>query len=209
MSNLSDILRGQKMIKTLFLKLSLLNVCIGSHLLFQRLSATDDFLCPYTFPFWDESYLSSADYELIFASQVDPYSVGSFYKLPLTDKEGKIITHIITTMSDNSIYKLLWKKNEIERMGDSIHHVHPLRFLGHIFHSQKLQNCMRTVRRSYFKWNGFMKGLSARIDQEMRHDNVLPHIYGFCDYVNADSEHVVSFVKRHDWEGLVKYLIGP
>lgn len=191
------------------LRLSLLNICIGSLLCFRGLMATEDFFCPYTLPFWDESYLASDDYALIFANQVDPYSIGSFYKLPLAEKEGKVITHIITTMSDNSIYKLLWKKSEIERMGDSIHHIHPLRFLGHIFHSQKLHNCMRTVRRSYFKWNGFMKGLATRMDQEMRKDNVLPHIYGFCDYVNADPEHVISFVKRHDWEGLVKFLIGP
>ena len=149
-------------------------------------------------------YTGEMSCDFVLASQVP---VESFYLLPITKREEKIIARIITTMSDNSLYKLLWKKGEMERLGDQIHHVHPLRFLGAIFSKQKLKASMRTVRRSYFKWNGFMNGLNGRMDEEMRNDNIYPHLEGFAEYVNVDVDSVAHYIKRHDWEGLANFLI--
>jgi len=157
---------------------------------------------------WDEMRILGVDSKGKELSWEADRSMASFYQLPISNGEARTITKIITTMADDSIYKLLFKKGKMERLGDSIHHVHPLCFLGHIFHNQQLHNCMRTIKRSYFKWNGFMKGVNERMSEEMRKDNVIPHIYGFCSYVNADPDNVLLYVKRHDWEGLAKYLIN-
>ncbi|MEX0961666.1 MAG: hypothetical protein WDZ28_02275 [Simkaniaceae bacterium] len=135
-------------------------------------------------------------------------SIAPFYKLSITEKEARTISKLIKGMAENSIYKLLWRKSEFERMGDSIHHLHPVRFLGHIFHSKNLTNCMRTIRRSYFKWNSFMVGLKLRIVEEHRGKNIRPYIYGFADYIDRNPEDIMYYVDSADWDGLIKYLLN-
>jgi hypothetical protein len=130
-----------------------------------------------------------------------------FHTLHLSSEDEKIIHKIISTMADKNIFSLLFEKRELERKGKQIEHLHPFRFLGVIFSSHHLKNAMREIRKSSFKWDGFMDGLSPRMREEAARDNLVPYIAGFAEYLDIDPERVEYYVRHHNWEGLVRYLL--
>jgi hypothetical protein len=132
----------------------------------------------------------------------DPYA-----RLPITEKEAQIIWEIIDTMANKNLLQLGWIKKDMERLGQKITHVHPLRFLGTIFADPHLRECMKEVRSSYLKWNGFLDGLTGRLEEEYKRNNLLPHVSGFAATIKANPEQVRNFLQKKEWEKLVKYLL--
>jgi len=132
--------------------------------------------------------------------------------LPITEKEAEIIWSIIDTMANNNLIVLGFKKSDLEKKGNKINHVHPLRFLGTVFSDPYLKSCMKEIRTSYFKWNGFFDGPSGngfahRMEQEYNRNNLLPYVAGFSQAVKGNPDQIRAYIQKRDWEGLVKYLI--
>lgn len=132
--------------------------------------------------------------------------------LPITEKEAKIIWNIIDTIANSNLIALGFKKGDLEEKGHKINHVHPLRFLGTVFSDPYLKSCMKEIRTSYFKWNGFFEGSSGqgfsnRMDQEYKRNNLLPYVAGFSQAVNANPDQIRVYIQKRDWEGFVKYLL--
>ncbi len=132
----------------------------------------------------------------------NPYAL-----LPISKDDAETIWKIIDTVANNNPIKLAFKKNDLERKGQKVNHVHPLKFLGTIFSDPHLKACMTEIEDSYFKWNGFIGGLAGRMNEEYTRNNLLPYIQGFCQAVKANPEKVREYVLKRDWEGLVRYLL--
>jgi hypothetical protein len=127
-----------------------------------------------------------------------------FYQLPITEKEKRIIHVIITTMAEKNILQLAFIKRTMEKKGKKIEHVHPLRFMGHVLSKSELRSCLRTIKKSSFKWDAFIDGFSRRMKEEYSNNNLYIHIPGFCHQIGGDQEEVTHFIQKKDWEGLVK-----
>jgi hypothetical protein len=127
-----------------------------------------------------------------------------FYQLSITEKDKKIISDIITTIAEKNILQLAFIKHSVERKGKKIERVHPMRFMGYILSSSELRSCLKTIKKSSFKWDHFIAGFSRRMKEEYAHDNVYIYVPGFCQQINGDEEAVKRFIKRKDWEGIVK-----
>jgi adenine specific DNA methylase Mod len=130
----------------------------------------------------------------------------AYSQLPLTEEEAETIGDIIETVGNTYWAALGLKQWSLRDKEKKIKHVHPLRFLGEIFSNADLKLCMRKIRKSDLKWDGFMKGLIPNME-EVKERNLLQHIGGFCKVVGADPEKVRGFVKKSNWAGLVEYLI--
>jgi len=130
-----------------------------------------------------------------------------FNRLEITDHDKELIFKIIDTMARDNVIKLGLKRRSMERKGKKVRHVHPLRFLGHIFADIHLHQCMREVHRSSFKWNGFIDGLKDRIKEEASRGNLLPYVPAFAKQTNRDADRITHYIDRRDWEGLVRYLL--
>lgn len=135
-------------------------------------------------------------------SEVDLFST-----LPLTSSERDTITYIITNMAEKNIFELAFEKKKMEKKGDSINHVHPLRFIGHIFSSPDLKRNIKRIKKSSFKWDAFMDGFSKRMKTESSQNNLLKYVDGFAKQVNANPEKITYYIQKKDWEGLVRYLM--
>ncbi|MBS0620580.1 MAG: hypothetical protein JSS61_03875 [Verrucomicrobia bacterium] len=131
----------------------------------------------------------------------------SFYQLPITDKEKQLIHSIITTMADKNIFQLAFVKRSMEKKGDRIHHVHPLRFAGHILSTPELKRALRVVRKSSFKWDAFVDGFAKRMREELGKGNVYPHVFGFAELLHADPQRVKHYIDHRDFEGLLNHLL--
>jgi hypothetical protein len=130
-----------------------------------------------------------------------------FFTLPLTKSQGKKITTIIHSMGKDSVFKLLWKKSDLDRMGKDIEHVHPLCFLWYIFKRPQLAKDVRSFRHSYFKWSNFIDGCKGNFDLMARTDELNQYVPGFCRELDLDYDEVMRKVNAKDWDGLVDMLI--
>jgi hypothetical protein len=130
-----------------------------------------------------------------------------FFQLPITDEEKKIIEYIITTMAEKNVIKLALMRKTMEKKGKRIHHVHPFRFLEHVFSNPKLKSAMHKIYKSGFKWDGFLDGFSKKMKEEANKNNLLPYVPGLSKSLNVSSDSISNFIYRRDYEGLVKFLM--
>ncbi|HEY2809992.1 MAG TPA: hypothetical protein VGJ00_01175 [Rhabdochlamydiaceae bacterium] len=136
-----------------------------------------------------------------------PHSIDLFYQLPLNEKEKKLITQLVTTIAEKSIWGLLFKKKELERIGKKINHVHPMRFMGYILSEPKLKKHLKEIKTSSFKWDHFIDGFADRMKEENAKNNLSPYIPGMAHLLKVHQSHILDFVHSKDYEGLVKSLI--
>ena len=132
-----------------------------------------------------------------------------FYQLPLLEEDKKNIQIIIKTMAEKGLVKLLLERRYLEKKGDQVNYIHPLRFIGYIFSDEKLKNCMRQIKTSRFKWNEFIKGFSRRMDEEYTLDNLIRFIPEFVEQVHVQHpERIESFIRKKSWEEFVADLLN-
>ena len=131
----------------------------------------------------------------------------AYLQLPLKPEESKIIGEVIETVGRTNWIVLGTKAFSLRDKEKKIKHVHPMRFLGEIFSNANLKSCMGDIEKTGLKWSGFMGGLKPNMEKEARRNNLLRYVDGFSQAVRADPEKVKAYILRHDWEGLVKYLI--
>lgn len=132
---------------------------------------------------------------------------GHFHHLNVTQQERDKIFKLISNMGTLPWPKLLLKKNAMEKLGDDIDHVHPMRFLGVIFSNPHLKYCMGEVEKSGLKWGRFIKGLSKKMKKNHEMGNILPHITGFAEETGVDPDQCYEYLIKKDYEGFVRYLI--
>lgn len=140
----------------------------------------------------------SAAAPVVQEKQIDYYS-----QLPINGEEKKIISKLVVTLAENNVFKLLFEKKKLEKLGKRINHVHPMKFLGTILGDPRLFHCLREIRKSTFKWEGFMDGLVRRMNEELSHNNIEKYIPGFASFVNKDPNKIQEFIERRDFEGMV------
>ena len=130
-----------------------------------------------------------------------------FAQLPISDNQKKIIEYIVTTMAKKNVLQLGLMRKSMERKGDKIYSVHPLKFLQHVFSNQDLKNAMHKIRKSGFKWDGFINGYSKKMKEEARKNHLVPYVPAFAKSLNVREEHVMRYITNRDYEGLVKFLM--
>ena len=138
-----------------------------------------------------------------------PENKSEAYKdLTCTDADQANIYEIITTMAENGKISLLLKKSYLQNLGAQINHVHPLKFLSTIITHDRLKTCLYEIFDDYFKRNGFMDGIGPSLSRESDKGKLNQYIGDFCEEVETPREHLIKFFTTHDWEGLVRFLIG-
>lgn len=131
----------------------------------------------------------------------------SFYGLPIHLWEKKIIEKIVTSLAEKTLTQLLLDRKEMEKRGDQVRHVHPLRFMGIVFGDSYLKSCLPQFRNQAFKWSNFIAGFADRMKEELAKNNLLQHIDGFADYLGADAGKIRELVNKGQFEEIVNYLI--
>jgi len=130
-----------------------------------------------------------------------------YHELPISETDKKAIYKLITTMAEKNVIQLGLKKKSLERIGDQIYHVHPMRFFGYVFSEPDLIYGMYEIKKSYFKWENFIDGMSKKMREEAKKNNLVRYVPGFAKTLAVDPDHVMVFIKNHDWEGFVRYFL--
>ncbi len=131
----------------------------------------------------------------------------SYETLSISEKEVNALGKIMHALGTASVPELLWKQKELKKLGKSINHVHPLKFIGTIISEPILRSDLQETHRNFFKWRAFLDGFRRRMTEEFYKGNINSYIPGFCKSLHVKQEVIEHFVERRDWEGLVKAIM--
>ncbi|MBF5060242.1 hypothetical protein [Candidatus Neptunochlamydia vexilliferae] len=144
-------------------------------------------------------------------SQGSPYQ--PFYNLSLTPSDQSNISKIIKAMGDLGWVGLLKEKRAMEKIGDKVVHVHPLRFLSYIVTNPSLKKRLPKIMKDVFKRKGFLNGYGKRVgfSQRMTHElhrgNMMQYVPGFARSIGVSQGLIMHYLDNHDWEGLVRAVM--
>ncbi len=130
-----------------------------------------------------------------------------FHDLRLTPQDCQNISMLIKSMADLDFWTLLKKAKKIKKLGKQIEPVHPLRFLGWIFSNDELKRRIPKIKKSYFKWKEFIRGLFARLEIEASRGNMIPFIPGFAELVGCSQVVIEEKIINSDWAGMLHELM--
>lgn len=134
----------------------------------------------------------------------------SFKNLRCTEQDKENITYIITCMGEKGKFWLLGNKGDLDRRGDEILDVHPLKFLSVVFQDEYLKKvCVPEILNDYFKRSNFISRLGANMTKEAQKGTLQKYLKDFMKEVHLDSSHfnaLMEFVEERDWRGFVSYL---
>lgn len=128
------------------------------------------------------------------------------YKATLSAKEKKEIAYIVETLGNSSLVKIAKAKSSLEKSGKVIDNVHPLKFLSHVFSTEKLKAATHNIYGRSWVWSTFCKGIIGSLEEENNRDNLLPFIADFSSTVQINSEEIYPIAKRKQWKDFIEAL---
>jgi hypothetical protein len=129
----------------------------------------------------------------------------SFYIL--REEEKRLVHKLLKAMAEKSIWGLLFKKKEMEKLGKKVNLIHPMRFITHILSDHELRKYLQEVKKSSFKWDHFIDGFAKRMKEETSKNNVYSHIDGMAYLLNVQQDIIMQYIQSKDYEGLVRSIL--
>lgn len=137
-----------------------------------------------------------------------PVGLPRVYEISVDIKEKKDIRFIVTTLGNNSLPSIWQQKGALEKAGDRIDHIHPLRFFMCIFTDEELKVGLHNLQGRMWVWNEFFQGMSDSFTTEKKLQNLKPeYIEDFSKTVGIDSSLIYPAINDGRWSDLVDILI--
>lgn len=134
---------------------------------------------------------------------------GRDYYRHLIKTEKNDLRYILTTLAKESLIYLLKKKPDLQKAGDRIDHIHPLRFLLTCFTDDELQGSFHCV---YDKggrvWGKFFGEIKKNLNEEAQRDNMQEeYVKDFAKKLKINYSQTLSAIKNKKWDQLISILI--
>lgn len=124
------------------------------------------------------------------------------YDTPLTEQDKKNITFIISTLSGKSSVQLMFKKSALEKAGDEVEHVHPLKFLAFVFSSDSLKEQAKNI--TGVPWSRFSGDMSKSLSDAAKGGQMSEEtVKQFAKAVGMDVSVIEPLIKEQQWKQLV------
>lgn len=151
--------------------------------------------------------------------KISPPAPEKYQDLVCNEHDKMCIAEIVTTISLNNKWDLIWDEGRLTEIGAKISHVHPLKFLAAILTNPMLKGCMPGIFEDYFKRNGFLgyrliggrpaDGLGSGLNREADKNKLEQYLDDFAKEINVPMEAIKPYFQMRDWENLVRFLIQP
>lgn len=130
------------------------------------------------------------------------------YNARVTSDEKSNISYIVKTLGNKTLVKIAASKSSLEKAGDKVNHVHPLRFLMCIFTDEELKAAFYNVTQRGWVWKDFMKGLTDSLNEESKHNNLKnEYIIDFAKNVGIDPNLILAPIAEKRWNDLINILV--
>ncbi len=131
------------------------------------------------------------------------------FVVKVSEDEGKAISEIVTTLGKTNLVALGFKKGHLKALGQGLRGIGSLNFLGFILINEELKGHMRTIRKSSFKWDGFMDGLKPGFERELKSNKLVEDLPAFAALAKVDPQQLLVKAEAHNWDEFVAILIEP
>jgi len=130
------------------------------------------------------------------------------YWREVTSKEKEDIRYILTTLATNGWVDLMNKQSALEKVGDRIDHLHPLRFLMTVFTDEELKGCVHAIRDRNRIWKEFFGPMTKTMDGESDRNNMKKEfVQDFAKKVRVDAHLLIPQVQSRQWNELMDTLL--
>lgn len=145
----------------------------------------------------------------IIAARYTPPGVRN-YEAELTPAEQANIRTIIMTLATVPVATLIFYQGDLEKAGDLIDHVHPLKFLEYVFSNDELRANVGSIKpKGSWVWGEFINNLGDSLNQETDYQNMKDaFIYSFAAKVKVDPALIFPYIRQRQWERFVEILIS-
>lgn len=142
-------------------------------------------------------------------AEVDIYSSkGRNYLLAVTADECEDIRYILKCLATRSWTDLLGSRGSLNRAGDRIDHVHPLRFIMCILSDEEMKGCVHSIRDRKQIWKSFFSGLEESLEEESQRNNMkFEFVEDFSINLGINSSSIIGYIEDRDWPELVDVLL--
>ena len=130
----------------------------------------------------------------------------TYEELICTEIDRATIFEIISTLGEKGKIQLLFKKTYLNQIGDSVRHVHPLKFLSVIILQPELKKDLRRILDDYFKRSGFMEEMNTSLSLHLAQGTLLPYLSDFCAEVGISYDLVQKYCYKKEWDKLIQFL---
>ena len=131
-----------------------------------------------------------------------------FSNLRLNVEDQSNIRKLIKKLADMNWIDLLLHKKEMEKLGEKVSPVHPLRFTAFIYSDPELRNKkLPKIRNDSLKWRSFSKGFCDRMAKEHSNSNLDPFVIGFCYVTNNNPHSIFQYINNHQWIKIMESII--
>jgi hypothetical protein len=130
------------------------------------------------------------------------------YSQPVSATDRNDIRYIVTTLAKGSWTDLLRQKSSLERAGDRVDHVHPLRFLMVMFSSEELKAGAHSIRDRKKIWKNFSEGLFGSLELESNRNNMqIPMLQDFANTLGINLGSILPTIQQRNWSALYDQLL--
>ena len=126
------------------------------------------------------------------------------YDREVSPPEKKQITFMVTTLADKPMAKLFFFKGALEKAGNSVDHVHPLRFFQTVYTDQPLIASMGNMRKRGWVFDEFMEGMGKSFDLEKQRGNLTDEqMEEFAKAIEVDPKLIAPAFKQGRWNEFI------
>jgi len=131
------------------------------------------------------------------------------YQKGFTDEERGEIHYILKSCALKSLPSLWSNRHDLEKAGDRIDHIHPLRFLECTFTDPENVVYIHNIKkRGSWVWDDFTKGLKSSLSEESQIDNIKSaDVAHFSATLGLNGQVIQEYVKGKKWDAMIKYLL--
>lgn len=130
-----------------------------------------------------------------------------FFALRLTPRDRKNIQLLLTDLADKSYLQLFVAQSSMNRKGDRVRVVHPMRFIGYILSDPHLHRCLKTVEKDAIKYKEFLRGFEEHMIEKESLNEFLLYAPGFAELIDVDVQEVIDILESKNYGDLIKNFI--
>lgn len=130
-----------------------------------------------------------------------------FLALRLNSNDKQNIQDLITTLDKRSYLELLFYKKDMDRKGDKVKVVHPLRFIGYILQSVDLKHRLKSIMKDSIKGSQFISNFVNRMGEFAAKEDLQVYAEGFANILEVPLATVQDILSSRRYADVVNKFI--
>lgn len=137
-----------------------------------------------------------------------PMSPPRNYFSATSPKELEDLLFIVRTLGFKPLTKIYREKHCLEKAGDRIDHLHPLKFLLGIFTNEEMIAAVHNIRNRSWVWGEFSKNLKDTLKEESEKNNITSaQIQDFAAQLGLNPNLFEQSIQYRQWDALIDTLL--